>query len=84
MKEKDKKLAFVKASKYREEIVVLLGKSKKTPKELSKICETSLSHVSGLLRGLKDKNVVECLTPDMRKGRLYGLTEEGREIEKEV
>jgi len=29
---------------------------------------------------LKKKGIVKCLTPNVRKGKIYGLTRDGKEI----
>ena len=52
----------------------------KIPKEIAKDSDILQSHISNVLRDLKEKNLVECLNPKMRKGRLYRLSEEGLEI----
>lgn len=74
------KLAWVKASSYRKDILHSLGDKPKTPKELSEDTDYYLSHVSSTLSDLKSKDLVECLTPDRRKGKLYSITDEGKEI----
>ena len=73
------KLGWVKASSYRKDILNSLEKPK-TPKELSEDTGYYLSHVSSTLSDLKSKDIVECLNPDRRKGKLYSITEEGIEI----
>lgn len=50
------------------------------PKELAKETGIPLSHVSNVLSELIQKNVVVCLTPDLKKGRMYSLTKEGSEV----
>ena len=74
------KLAWVKASNYRKDVLCSLDEEARTPKEISENTDYYLSHVSSTLSDLKSKELVECLTPNRRKGKLYTLTEEGREI----
>ena len=38
------------------------------------------NHISKVLRELKETGVAECINPEVRKGRLYRLTETGEEI----
>lgn len=76
--------AWVKASEYRENILISLAHKPRTPKELAEETDYYLSHVSNTLSDLSDHSLAECLTPDRRKGRLYGLTEEGEEIVNEL
>ena len=49
------------------------------PKEIAHDSGILQNHISTVLRQLKDKDLVECLNPKLRKGRLYRLTEDGLE-----
>ncbi|MBU7013804.1 MAG: winged helix-turn-helix transcriptional regulator [Theionarchaea archaeon] len=81
MDEEDwKSIGYVLASIYRRKIILALKDSPLTPKQLSQICGIGIGHVSNVLKGLRDQDLVECLNPKARKGRLYDLTETGREI----
>jgi len=42
------------------------------------------SHVSRTLKQLKDLGLIKCLNPNAKVGRLYTLTENGREIIKKI
>ena len=44
----------------------------------------SISHVSNTLAELLAKDLAVCLTPKLRKGRLYELTSNGKEILKNI
>lgn len=72
--------SWVKASEYRENILLSLEKKPRTPKELSEMTDYYLSHVSNVLSDLEDHGLAECITPDRRKGRLWTATEDGQEI----
>lgn len=74
------KLGFVLASKYRKDIVLRLKERPKTPKELAKETSLQLSNVSSTLKDLRNENIVECLTPKQVKGKLYGLTNDGKRL----
>ncbi|UOY10001.1 helix-turn-helix domain-containing protein [Methanonatronarchaeum sp. AMET6-2] len=74
------KLGWIKASNYRQNVLKTLEPGPKTPKEIAEENEYRMSHVSRTLSNLKEKDLVDCLNPDCRKGRLYGLTEEGKEM----
>jgi len=50
------------------------------PKEIAKENDYYLSHVSNTLKELQEKNIVECLTKEREKGKIYALTEEGKKI----
>ncbi|AUX09259.1 transcriptional regulator [Halalkaliarchaeum desulfuricum] len=72
--------SWVKASTYRENILLALEEKPRTPKELAEITDYYLSHVSNVLSDLEDHGLAECLTPDRRKGRLWAATEKGEEL----
>lgn len=38
------------------------------------------NHISNVLRQLKEKEIVECINPEVRKGRLYRLSDNGLNI----
>lgn len=72
--------SWIKASEYRENILLALEEKPRAPKELSEMTDYYLSHVSNVLSDLEDHGLAECITPDRRKGRLWTATEKGREI----
>lgn len=78
------KLGWIKASQYRQDILLALAGERLTPKEIAGETDYYLSHVSNTLSDMEEKNLVECLTPDRNKGRIYALTEEGEELGKEI
>ena len=51
-----------------------------TPTEIYEKVSIPTSHISTTLKELTNKNLVICLTPKLRKGRLYDLTKEGRKL----
>jgi DNA-binding transcriptional regulator GbsR (MarR family) len=76
--------AWVKASDYRENILLALEDKPRTPKELAEMTDYYLSHVSNVLSDLQDHGLAECITPDRKKGRLWTATEDGHEIIKDL
>jgi len=74
------KFSYVIASKRRKDIILILLKGPKTPKQISESTGIRLSHTSNLLSGLVQKQIVICLTPKRLKGRLYDLTDDGKKI----
>ncbi|MEX0656848.1 MAG: ArsR family transcriptional regulator [Nitrosopumilaceae archaeon] len=74
------KLGYVIASNYRKKIILALKDKSMTPAEISKKVSIYPSHISTALKELANKNLVVCLTPKLRKGRLYGLTKEGHKL----
>lgn len=73
-------VSYLKSSKYRTNIVILLHDSIMTPAEIQQKLEIRLNHVSLHLRELKEKDIVVCLNEDAKKGRLYQLSELGNEL----
>lgn len=72
--------SWVKASEYRENLLLALEEKPRTPKELSEMTGYYLSHVSNFLSDLEDHGLAECITPEKRKGRLWAATEKGEEL----
>jgi len=77
-------LGYIKASSYRSNIMKALETKKLTPAELAKETGIPLSHVSNTLAELLEKSLAVCVTPTLRKGRIYDLTKEGRSILKNI
>lgn len=77
-------MAYVKISQYRTKILKILGKEMKFPSQLAKDLNLRTNEVSRLLKGLKEKNLVEVLNPKAKLGRFYKLTELGEEILKNL
>ena len=76
-------ISFIISSKYRK-IVLESVKTHKTPTGISKELKIQRAHVSRALIELGKEKLVECLTPNKRKGRLYIITHKGREILKNL
>jgi predicted transcriptional regulator len=71
---------FVLASTYRRKVLLALKDKALTPNIISERTSIYPTHVSTSLTELSKKNLVVCLTPKLKKGRLYGLTKKGHEI----
>ena len=74
------KYGFVQASKYRTKIVETLASTPKTPSQIAKDTGLFKTHVSTVLKELVTEEIVECLTPNLRRGKIFGLTEVGTKI----
>lgn len=81
MENNDKKLwmkyAYVISSKVRKKIILSLSNKPLTPTQIADETGLNLSQVSRSFNDLKDKNLIECLNPEEKKGRLYRLIEDG-------
>lgn len=73
-------LGFVLASKYRKKVMISLKDNPDTPSGISEKTGIYPSHISNTLNELVEKKLVICLTPKLRKGRLYELTMTGKEL----
>ncbi len=73
-------IGFILGSDYRHKILAELDKGIKTPKQVSREANLQINHVSNILKELSDRGLVKCETPDLRKGRLYRITDKGKEI----
>ena len=76
--------AYVDISTYRKKTVKTLNNNVKTPTQIANDSGIRTNHISKVLRELKEKNVVECINEDEKKGRLYRLTSLGEEIAKKL
>lgn len=70
----------ISSSSYRKRILLSLMDANKTPKEIAKDSSVKFSHVSNVLRQLMRMKTIKCLTPDLKKGRIYSMTAFGKEI----
>ena len=81
MKDDEKKIwdkyGFIEASDVRKKIALQLSEEPCTPTKIAESEGFSLSHVSQKLKELSKEEIVECVNPKRRKGRLYALTEVG-------
>ncbi len=75
---------YVKRSKYRTEVLKSLEDDVLIPKEISKKTGILSNHISKILSELKHYDLVECINPEVRKGRLYRSTSKGLKIIKKI
>lgn len=73
-------LEFAGASKHRKEALFLLAEGAMTPRELSQAMEVDISQASRTLKEFEEEELVECATPESKKGRIYELTETGHKV----
>jgi predicted transcriptional regulator len=71
-------ISLLKSSEYRLHIIETIGNNTLTPSEIADKTKIRLNHVSAFLKELKENSMVRCLNEDTRKGRLYELTETGK------
>jgi predicted transcriptional regulator len=72
-------VSYVIASKTRKAILLRL-ETPRTPTFLAKDLGINLANISRALTELESKDVVICLTPKQKVGKIYSLTKKGRDI----
>ncbi len=80
----EKLIKYVNNSSYRVKVLKALGDDAKIPTEIASDSGILPNHISNVLRQLKEKEIVECINPEVRKGRLYRLSEGGLNVLKEL
>ena len=73
-------ISYVQISKYRTKTMKALDGNVKMPSAIG----IRTSHISKVLSELKAHELVECINPEVRKGRLYRLTETGEDVVKNL
>ena len=77
-------ISYVEISKYRSKVMKSLECDVKIPTAIAKDSGIRTNHISKVLAELKAHELVECINPEVRKGRLYRLTDKGDEIVKNL
>ena len=73
-------ISYVNISKYRTKVMKSLEGEVLIPSQIAKNSGIRTNHISKVLAELKAHELVECINPEVRKGRLYRLTEKGEEL----
>ena len=73
-------ISYIKISSYRLKTLKSLKQGDKTPTQICKESHIRVSHISKVLKELKECGVAECINEEARKNRIYSLTDFGREI----
>jgi len=77
-------MSYVNISKYRTKVMKSLYGEVKIPTVIAKDSGIRTNHISKVLAELKAHELVECINPEVRKGRLYRLTDKGDELVKNI
>jgi DNA-binding MarR family transcriptional regulator len=74
-------LGFIQSSKYRVAVLEALDEKPRAPSTIADRTDIGISHVSRALREMRERDIVDLLVPEQRKkGRIYGLTDEGHDV----
>jgi len=76
-------VSYIVRSKIRKSVLLEL-ETPKTPTMLARALKTSMPNVSRALRQLQNQGFVICLTPEERVGKIYSLTDKGKEALKKI
>lgn len=79
-----KEVGYIQVSAYRTKVMKSLDGEVKIPSKIAKDTNIMQNHMSNTLKQLKEHELVECINPEVRKGRLYRLTNKGEEIIKKL
>ena len=79
-----KEISYVQISKYRTNVMKSLDGKVLIPSQIAKNSGIRTNHISKVLAELKAHELVECINPEVRKGRLYRLTDKGDELIKNI
>ncbi|WP_276271770.1 ArsR/SmtB family transcription factor [Haloarcula litorea] len=74
-------ISYVISSRYRIATLRRLAEGPATPSLIADETDLSIAHVSRALQELRDSDLVTLLvSEDRRKGRVYGVTDEGKDV----
>lgn len=73
------KVSYIKRSKNRLKVVHIIEDSFKMPSEIAEEMNLRINQISAILSDLKKENIVVCINEQEKTGRLYKLTDEGKE-----
>ncbi len=75
-----KTFAYIGISSYRIKAIKAMQNGNETPTQIANGSDIRLSHISKVLKELKDCGVAKCINEQERKNRIYRLTSLGHEI----
>ena len=72
--------AYVEISSYRANAMKTLGEDTKIPSVIANESGILPNHISKVLKELKEHGLAVCINENVRKGRLYRLTDDGLQV----
>lgn len=83
--EYDEIVRYVNNSSYRVNVLKDLSDGEvKMPRDIASDCNILPNHISNVLTQLRKLELLECINPEYKKGRLYRLTDDGKKIIKDI
>ena len=80
----DTLIKYVTKSSYRLRVLKAIDSDVKMPFQIAKDSNVLNNHISKTLRQLREHDLVELINPEMTRGRLYRLTNDGKQILNEI
>ena len=77
-------ISYVQISKYRTKVMKSLEGNIKIPTAIANDSGIRTNHISKVLSELKAHELVECINPEVKKGRLYRQTNKGEIVSKNL
>lgn len=78
-------IGFVISSQYRVAVLARLAQGPATPSQIAEDEDIDIAAVSHALTSLRDRDFVDLLvSEERRKGRVYGITEPGQDLWREI
>ena len=77
-------ISYVQISSYRTKVMKSLDGDVKIPTQIAKDSNIMPNNISKVLSELKAHELVECINPEVRKGRLYRHTDKGEQVVKNL
>ena len=77
-------ISYVQISSYRTKVMKSLEGDVKIPSKIAEDADIRQNHISKVLAELKAHELVECINPEVRKGRLYRHTDKGEQVVKNL
>ena len=72
-------VSYIKRSKNRLKVVEIIGTTFKMPSEIAEEMDLRINQISAILSDLKKEDIVICINEEEKTGRLYQLTDKGKE-----
>lgn len=83
--EYDDLVRFINRSSYRVNVLRDLSDGNvKMPRDIAIDCHILPNHISNVLTQLRKLGLLECINPEYKKGRLYRLSDDGKNIIKDL
>ena len=77
-------ISYVQISSYRKKVMKSLDGEVLIPTQIARNSEIRTNHISKVLAELKAHELIECINPEVRKGRLYRQTDKGEIVSKNL